>query len=333
MSRNHPYKNLLSTAYWDRAVSDRNFMSLSYLWDPGGLITEDTPAGTGGSCFAQYVTREFRSRGYRFVDTEPAPDFLDKEDELRYGYGIYSCRYGNIYTVQQLLQLFKEAEGEFENTDPVWEKDNRYYDSSRPGVMPGGLSSRELVLDDRKKHLEKVSEMFRKIKVYIFTMGLTECWTELATGMVFPTAPGVIAGKFDRGSYGFVNFRYDDTLRAFEEFRGRLKAVNPDARIILTVSPVPLIATYNPEHVLVANTHSKSVLRSVAGDMDRKYSDVHYFPSFELINSHAGRGMFYNPDLRTVNENGVRFVMDHFFGKCNTELIDDAVLCDDEEMV
>lgn len=47
--------------------------------------------------------------------------------------------------------------------------------------------------------------------------------------------------------------------------------------------------------------------------MAEDHDDVHYFPSYELISSHPARGMFFNPDLRTVNERGVDFVMSHFF--------------------
>jgi hypothetical protein len=39
--------------------------------------------------------------------------------------------------------------------------------------------------------------------------------------------------------------------------------VNPKAKIIVTVSPVPLIATYVDRHVLVSNCYSKAALRSV----------------------------------------------------------------------
>ena len=50
-------------------------------------------------------------------------------------------------------------------------------------------------------------------------------------------------------------------------FWDRLLSVNPRARLLLTVSPVPLAATATPNHVLVASIHSKSVLRAVAGEL------------------------------------------------------------------
>ena len=59
--------------------------------------------------------------------------------------------------------------------------------------------------------------------------------------------------------------------------------------------------------------YSKSVLRSVAGELSEDIEDIHYFPSYELISSHPSRGMFYENDLRNVSPFGVDFVMNHFF--------------------
>ena len=97
---------------------------------------------------------------------------------------------------------------------------------------------------------------------------------------------------------------------AFHEI---LRSLNPAARMLLTVSPVPLIATASPEHVLVATTYSKCVLRAAAGSLAERLPDCHYFPSFEIIASHPSRAMFFDPDLRTVSDRGVDFVMEHFF--------------------
>jgi hypothetical protein len=63
----------------------------------------------------------------------------------------------------------------------------------------------------------------------------------------------------------------------------------------------------------VATTQSKATLRAIAGDLASWEDAITYFPSYELIASHPMRGNFFNPDLRTVSEAGVDFVMSHFF--------------------
>ena len=79
---------------------------------------------------------------------------------------------------------------------------------------------------------------------------------------------------------------------------------------MLTVSPVPLMATAEPEaHVLSATTYSKSVLRVAAEVLRKQFDHVHSFPSYEIITGNFNRGRYYAEDLRSVTEEGVSHVM------------------------
>ncbi|MFU8777156.1 MAG: GSCFA domain-containing protein, partial [Roseovarius sp.] len=185
-------------------------------------------------------------------------------------------------------------------------------------------------------------EMFATLDVLVFTLGLTEGWEAVADGTMYPMAPGTVAGSHDPARYRFRNLRYPEILADLEAFRERLRAVNPGARMLLTVSPVPLTATATDNHVLVAATYSKAVLRAVAGDMAADHGDVFYFPSYEIIASHPSRGMYFNPDLRNVNQYGVDYVMTHFFsGPLAAEFADPGaaqetaeldLICDEEKL-
>jgi hypothetical protein len=80
-------------------------------------------------------------------------------------------------------------------------------------------------------------------------------------------------------------------------------------RVLLTVSPVPLVATYEDRHVVVSTTYSKSVLRVAADEVTRQRDFVDYFPSYEIITSSATGRSYYAPDLRDVDDAGVQHVM------------------------
>ena len=71
-----------------------------------------------------------------------------------------------------------------------------------------------------------------------------------------------------------MNARVGDVRDDMLTFLERLFAVNPAARVILTVSPVPLIATYADRHVLVSNTYSKAALRAAAEEIVAKQKDA-----------------------------------------------------------
>jgi len=336
----HPYQNLSNRAYWNRSVSDRHFSRLDQLWDGMPLNKADKIA-TAGSCFAQHLGQNLAKRGANFMDLEPAPSFLvTRELRRKYGYEIFSCRYGNIYTMRQLLQIFQEAFSIRVPHDIVWERGGRYFDALRPSVDPVGQADADTVNKLRSLHLAQVRKMFESLDVFVVTMGLTEAWVSKEDSTVYPTAPGTIAGKFSTEKYEFANFTFPEVYRDLSDFWEGLRSVNANARLLLTVSPVPLRATASGQHVLPATTYSKSVLRAVAGDFSMREDSVYYFPAYELITSAPGRGMYYEPDWRNVSPYGVDYVMEHFFrGVSAAELhskdkrkLEVDVVCDEEAM-
>jgi len=56
-----------------------------------------------------------------------------------------------------------------------------------------------------------------------------------------------------------------------------------ELRVVLSVSPVPMAATHRPMDVIVANSYSKSLLRTVAENICTKYDWVDYYPSYESV--------------------------------------------------
>lgn len=307
------YRSQPPKAFWRQAVAAPHIADWKDLWVPLDLKRTDRVA-TAGSCFAQHIGHNLKKRGAAYMDMEPAPPlFLSAADARRFGYGVFSCRYGNIYTSRQLLQLFEEAFGKRASLDVVWENNGRFFDPLRPGLTPVGEESPEIVIAARALHLKAVRRMFETVDLFVFTMGLTEGWEDIVNGTILPAAPGTIAGTYDPSRHVLRNLRYSEVLKDMQSFWTELRAVNPNARILLTVSPVPLIATGTDQHVLSATTYSKSVLRAVAGDLAADHADIFYFPSYEIISSAPARGMFFESDLRNVNEMGVKLVMQQFF--------------------
>ena len=311
MKRQHPYKTLPPKAFWRRSVAECPASEV----DPVGVfdarIDADTKVATAGSCFAQHIARYLKDSGYCYYVVEGGHPILPPKTRANQNYGLFSCRYGNIYTARQLVQLFERAYGRFVPAEDVWQKGpEEFIDPFRPTTQPGGYVSREELLADRAQHLAAVRQMFETLDVFVFTLGLTECWRSTDDGAVFPVCPGVEAGRFDPAKYEFYNQPVEDVIADLAAFRDALHAVNPKAQIILTVSPVPLVATAEEgAHVLSATTYSKSVLRVAAEATRQRFDNVHYFPSYEIITGAFNRGAYYAPDLRNVVEDGVAHVM------------------------
>lgn len=309
-----PYEGLPPRAYWRSGVAERAPLDPGELYAPRFPITRKTRVMTAGSCFAQHVGRALCGAGFKVIDAEPVPEAMPEAVAQRFGYRLFSARYANIYTARQLLQLLREVEDGAAPAEPVWERDGRYFDSQRPSVEPEGLDSAELVLSHRAGHLAAVRSAVRSADLFVFTFGLTEAWLHRESGTIFPTAPGTIAGRFDPERYVFHNFDALEVLADFEAFRERMKAINPEIRFLVTVSPVPLTATASGQHVEVATAYSKAVLRAVCGMLVARHADVDYFPSYEVITSQSARGIYYQANQRSVTPTGVAAAMRLFLG-------------------
>ncbi len=304
----HPYRRLPPRHFWRAAVSNAGPTSI----EPGGggFDPVDPPhfrigpadlVAAAGSCFAQHIARNLRGAGLQFLQTEDGG-----EDSP------FSARFGNIYTACQLRQLMLRAYGLMRPIDEAWQlPSGKFVDPFRPqmlGENGQGLDSAEAVIAARDAHLLAVREMFETCTVFIFTLGLTEAWLT-ADGAALPVPPGVLGVQSGASEAGFRNFTTIEICAVLEEFLADLCLVNPQVRIILTVSPVALAATHEPRHVAVSNTLSKAALRMAAEEMRIRHERILYFPSYEIVTAPANAPLAHEPDLRSVSAHGVAQVM------------------------
>lgn len=316
MSRSKtPYLDQPDRAFWKKAVSRVQPSDIDPVANFNLVIDKSTKIATAGSCFAQHIARKLVSHRYNYYVAEPPHPLMSKQVAKEYNYGTFSARYGNIYTSRQLKQLLERAYGNFNPVENEWfeEKSSAWLDPFRPAVQPGGFSSHAELILDRNKHFAAIRKLMETLDVFVFTLGLTECWINVDDGAAFPVCPGVSGGKYDIHKHVLLNLTVDDVVADIRFFLSRLRDVNPNASVILTVSPVPLIATAGNDHVLSATTYSKSVLRVAAEILSKSESNVHYFPSYEIITSAASRGSYFASDCREVTESGVNHVMRLFF--------------------
>lgn len=309
----HPYNGLPPSAYWKSAVADVNPLQISGLWTPKFAVTENDTIITAGSCFAQHIGRALSERGFRWLDAEPAPPYIDEEDARKFNYGIFSFRTGNIYTARIFRQWLEMAFGAPVPDCLTWETKGRFFDGLRPAIEPGGFESQAEMLASRQACFAAIRQAVQEATVLVFTLGLTESWRDIATQVEFALCPGTVAGTFNDQAHEFYNHRHADILADLQAALGLLRRENPELRVLLTVSPVPLTATASGEHVLVATSRSKSTLRAVAAELSEDFDFVDYFPSYEIITHPVWRGMFYAPNQRSVVPEGVAVVMEHFF--------------------
>jgi hypothetical protein len=312
---NHPYVQAPAYRKWRQAVGQTPPGAIDPVVSMKFRVSREDKVATAGSCFAQHIARRLCGRGFNNLVTETAHPLLPPALADRFNYGIYTARFGNIYTSRQLLQLVQRAYGRLQPADDIWRKDGRYFDPFRPAIQPDGFATEREYYLDRSQHFAAVRTAFETMDVLIFTLGLTECWASTIDGLVYPVCPGVLAGTYAPDTHTMLNLSVADIFADLQAVVSELRAVNPNFRLILTVSPVPMAATALDRHVLVSNTYSKSVLR-VAAELLAQDPAVAYFPAYEIITSPSSRGQYYADDLRSVTPQGVEHVMRLFERHC-----------------
>ena len=309
-----PYDGLPPQFIWKDAFSEAEKSG----WDPQGRVkfrlTPQTAIASAGSCFARRIAEDLRGFGFAYVVEEQGPSWLDEETRRAYHYGLYTARYGDVLTAPQFEQLLLRALGRFSPRALSWSSQSgSFLDPFRPLIQPSGFASLEELEADRRAHLDAVVRAVRRSDVFIFTLGLTEAWVDCEDGAVYPVPPGRGRGTFDPEKVRFQNFTANETASAIERAFALLREINPSIKLILTVSPVPLAATYPGPHVLRATIYSKSALRVAAEIACSAHEDVDYFASYEIATANGFRPPFFDETGRSVTEAGVASVMKSFF--------------------
>jgi hypothetical protein len=130
-------------------------------------------------------------------------------------------------------------------------------------------------------------QLFDKADVFILTFGLSEIWYDEPTGEVFWRA--VPAGKFDPNRHKFRIASYEETLAGLRRIHTLIRKHRANVKIIVTLSPIGLAATFRDESCIAANAVSKATLRAAIDALYREVRpidpDFFYFPSYEVVSA------------------------------------------------
>jgi len=163
-----------------------------------------------------------------------------------------------------------------------------------------------------RRWIDTTVSAVRDCRVVIITLGLSEVWQDRETGLVMNLPPAAEMWAAFPGRFHFRVTTCAETLHELNEIYTILSGhCADDFLIVVTVSPIPLSATFRDTDVVVANTASKSILRAAADQWTSEHENVHYFPSYEMIvNSHP-KGT-WTGDFRHCRMDVTKRVMDVF---------------------
>jgi hypothetical protein len=237
------------------------------------FVTRATPIGSAGSCFAAEIRSVLIREGFNYVTTEPND--------------LTCADWGPLYNVPSMRQLVEKAFGLAHTPHLVALKQHMKsdytagFDIVDPFRQNVKFRSLEEYEENYQRHLDAAREALLKCEVFILTLGMNEIWYlksdgSILTRMLWDMSPAL----FDRRVLT-VEENVKELNRMLEVWRSH----NPALKLIVTVSPVPLHATFQGEHthVIAATCHAKSTLRAAAEEFVRENRDVFYFPAYETV--------------------------------------------------
>ena len=269
-------------------------------------IERDSRVFTMGSCFANEIRSALRAEGMEVLpqlETRISSEFV-------------------WYTPVSILQELKLAFGIIKRDErDLWDhgskperpaRAKRWQDPYRRFVF---ADTKPELLQLIAQHDRQIREGFEQAGEFLFTLGLIEAW-RLPSGSWACLEPYPLSAE--KASLHVLDF--NECADAIREIVQILKQRRAAASVTFTISPVPLKRTYRAGiDVSVANSESKSVLRAALGQVCRECSQVHYFPSYEVVTAIGSRA--FKRDGRHVKPEVVSSILCSFLQQRNKRLI------------
>jgi hypothetical protein len=164
--------------------------------------------------------------------------------------------------------------------------------------------------------IQEVRQRLSTAEVFILTFGLSLC-TYDEVGNLYITKTSADEGADASTKKVMRQTTVEENEAAILHCIKLLRTLCPNAAIVLTLSPVPLIGSISHNASVPSNMISKSVLR-IALDkvMWRRVDGVYYWPSYEIVNwygNHVERAYGDDDrDARHVRQKVVDTIADQF---------------------
>ncbi len=262
-----------------------------------------------GSCFARGLEKTLVHNG---LDVRSLSSEFDRFTVVGIGTPIGAT---NRYNTGAILNEFRWAldPGSPFPADAIVDIDES--SSIDPHMNPILKVENRATTLERRDIYTRVMKNAADADAIIMTLGLVEAWYDKRVGVYTNVTPDPRIIRKDPERFVFKRLTYADNMEHLETLHALLaKFGKPGHKIVVTVSPVPLMTTFTNEDILVANTYSKNTLRAVATDFVEKHDNVDYFPSYEMV-MNTKIDAAWLPDRRHVQGDVAHKVMTHFVNK------------------
>lgn len=228
-------------------------------------IDHHTPLLTMGSCFANVMGSKLKTHKFN-IKVNP--------------FGVLF----NPLSIFKVLEAsadknVKAFENSFILNNGIWHNYHLHSDFS--------ASEKHLLQQKISETLSDVKEYLSRTHVLTITFGTAFLYRLIDTEEAVANCHKIPASHFRKEL-----IKTEEITNGFEILQKRLTRLNPSLKIILTVSPVRHI-----KDGMELNAVSKAILRSACHFIQEQYSNVEYFPGYEIMMDDLRDYRFYKEDM------------------------------------
>ena len=268
------------------------------------VLTNTSKIFTIGSCFARNIERYLLGSGFNVVSNEFA-QHIQGDASIQNKY--------NSASILQDLQIALEKPELINNIEEsFYEEGGSFYSLHFGGSGAVEIRTKEQLKDLTKTYYDVMSKL-KECDVLIVTLGLVEVWYDLVAKCFLIVAPPKSLVRQNPGRYELRVQSYHDILSDLNEIYELVKKhMHSEAQMLVTVSPVPLQATFRGQDVLQANVYSKAVQRAATEEFLKHKDQANYFPSYEIVALASMEKAWIASDYRHVHADMVAHIMANF---------------------
>lgn len=268
-----------STQYYKTHSTLNSFRTTVAVHESSFRLNYETGILLMGSCFTEHIGNKLHY--YKF----PA----------------YSNPFGIVYnplSVNRQLRLLMEGKP-FSNSDLV-QHEGLWHSMEHHGQFSG--TNADAVLQRINDEMQAASAHLKSSGVLFISLGTAWVYQYKATGRVVSNCHKMPGGDFKR--------YMPPVEELVQQLSGLIKAMatfNSRLQIVFTVSPVRHL-----KDGAVGNQQSKAALLLTVARLVEQFSNVHYFPSYEIMMDDLRDYRFYAEDMVHPGPLAIEYIWDKF---------------------
>lgn len=196
----------------------------------------------------------------------------------------------------------------------------RYIDGTRHPIEANSLQELHSI---QKSIVANLVESFSSSDIFFISFGLSEIWEQYINGSWYTLNRLPYIKNFKQEKYRNRNMTVEECKNCINEIINIIKTIKNNAKIILSIAPIPLKTSCRERHIRISETHNKSTLLSSVYEIldENEFDNVFYFPAYEIFYS-QNNNEIWQIDMRHPTKMALEFVYREFIKIFSSEYVE-----------